>query len=54
MTPNEFTTQWASVFLQDTIELVDERWFLTLGTRLEQHTFGEFQVEPTAAVIVPA
>jgi iron complex outermembrane receptor protein len=52
LTPDDFTTQWASVFAQDTMAIVDDRLYFTLGTRLEYNTFGKFQVEPTARLLL--
>jgi len=49
--PPAYLTQWASVFAQDTMTVVEDRWYFTLGTRLEQNTFGHFQVEPTARLL---
>jgi iron complex outermembrane receptor protein len=49
--PVQFLTQWASVFAQDTIELEQDRWYFTLGCRLEYNTFGKFQPEPTARLL---
>lgn len=51
LVPLGFTTQWASVFAADTMTLYEDRLFFTLGTRLEQNTFGHFQVEPTARLL---
>ncbi len=52
MTPPSFTTNWASVFAQDTITLVDEYMYFTVGVRLEYNTFGGFQPEPTARLLI--
>jgi iron complex outermembrane receptor protein len=49
--PDDFVTQWASVFAQDTMTLEEDRWYFTLGTRLEYNTFGKFQPEPTARLL---
>ncbi len=49
--PANFDTQWGSVFAQDTITLEEDRWYFTLGIRLEQNTFGGFQPEPTARLL---
>ncbi len=51
LVPAAFATQWASVFAQDTMALIEDRWYFTLGVRLEQNTFGGFQVEPTARLL---
>jgi iron complex outermembrane recepter protein len=49
--PPQFDTQWAGVFAQDTVTLEEDRWYFTLGARLEQNTFGGFQPEPTARLL---
>ena len=49
--PAEDTTLWAGVFAQDTMTLEEDRWYFTLGTRLEYNTFGKFQPEPTARLL---
>lgn len=51
LVPPAYATQWASVFAQDTMTLIEDRWYFTLGARLEQNTFGGFQVEPTARLL---
>jgi iron complex outermembrane receptor protein len=48
---NHFVTEWSGVFAQDTITLAEDRLYFTIGTRLEQNTFGGFQVEPTARLL---
>jgi len=35
-----------STFVQDKITLAPERWFLTLGTKLEHNEFSGFEVQP--------
>lgn len=50
-TPANFDTQWGSVFAQDTMTLQEDRWYFTLGIRLEENTFGGFQPEPTARLL---
>jgi len=52
MVPPNFTTQWASVFAEDTMALIEDKLYFTLGTRLEQNTYGHFQVEPTARLLI--
>jgi iron complex outermembrane recepter protein len=49
--PNSLTTEWASVFAQDTITLEEDRWYFTLGARLEHYAFGGLQPEPTARLL---
>lgn len=51
LNPASDATQWASLFAQDTMTLEEDRWYFTLGARLEQNTFGHFQVEPTARLL---
>jgi iron complex outermembrane receptor protein len=50
--PPELDIQWASVYAQDTITLEEDRWYLTLGCRLEYNTLGKFQPEPTARILM--
>lgn len=52
LTPPAAATQWASVFAQDTMTLVDDYMYFTLGVRLEYNTFGKFQPEPTARLLI--
>ncbi len=52
MTPPSFATNWASVFAQDTMTLVEDYMYFTLGIRLEYNTFGKFQPEPTARLLI--
>lgn len=52
MTPPSFATQWASVFAQDTMTLQEDFLYFTLGARLEYNTFGKFQPEPTARLLL--
>jgi iron complex outermembrane receptor protein len=50
--PNDFVTQWASVFAQDEMTLIEDYMYFTLGCRLEYNTFGKFQPEPTARLLI--
>jgi iron complex outermembrane receptor protein len=50
--PHDFLTQWASVFAQDEMTLVEDYMYFTLGCRLEYNTFGKFQPEPTARLLI--
>ncbi len=52
--PNDFLTQWASVFAQDEMTLIEDFMSFTLGCRLEYNTFGKFQPEPTARLLITA
>jgi len=49
--PPAYATQWASVFAQDEMTLVEDFSYFTLGCRLEYNSFGKFQVEPTARLL---
>ncbi|MBI1388833.1 MAG: TonB-dependent receptor plug domain-containing protein [bacterium] len=40
-----------SAFLQDKIELVPDRWTLTLGSRFERNDFTGFEVQPSARLM---
>src|SRR5262249_2769578 len=50
--PNDFVTQWGSVFAQDEMTLIEDYMYFTLGCRLEYNTFGKFQPEPTARLLI--
>jgi iron complex outermembrane receptor protein len=52
LTPADDAQNWASVFAQDTMTLVDDYLYFTLGVRLEYNTFGKFQPEPTARLLI--
>jgi len=41
------TEQWPSYFVQDTYTLVDDRLFLTLGTKLDHNSITRFEYQPT-------
>ncbi len=49
--PNSFLTQWASVFAEDKMTLLEDEMYFTLGCRLEYNTFGKFRAEPTARLL---
>jgi iron complex outermembrane recepter protein len=49
--PDEVLTEWSGFFIQDTIELEEDRWYFTMGTRLENNTFGNFQAEPSLRLL---
>ena len=50
--PHDFATNWASVFAQDEMTLQEDFAYFTLGCRLEYNTFGRFQPEPTARLLL--
>ena len=43
----EDSEQIPSYFVQDTITLVEDRWFLTLGSKFDHDSVTEFQFQPT-------
>lgn len=49
-TPAQRVTHLASFFLQDKIELVDDRLSLTVGTKLQHNQFTGVEVQPSARV----
>jgi iron complex outermembrane receptor protein len=49
--PAEKSTQWASLFVEDRITLIDEQWYLHAGGRLEYNTFGNLEAEPSARLL---
>ena len=44
-------TNLFSLFVQDEIALVPERWTLTLGSRLEHHDYSDFTFQPNARLL---
>ena len=49
--PPETTIEWASIFAEDKVTLVDERWYFLPGARLEYNTYGDFQFEPSGRLL---
>ena len=49
--PPSGLTQWASVFGEDKITLVEDRWYFSPGVRLEYNTFGGLQAEPSGRLL---
>lgn len=45
--PPKRSFQRFSAFIQDEIRLVDRRWYLTLGTKLEHNDFTGFELQPS-------
>ncbi|HID45006.1 MAG TPA: TonB-dependent receptor [Chromatiaceae bacterium] len=39
-----------SAFIQDEIVLADDRWFLTLGTKLEHNDFTGYEIQPSIRI----
>jgi iron complex outermembrane receptor protein len=50
--PAKLTTELFSGFIQDEIELFDDRLNLTLGTKLEHNDFSGFEYQPSVRVAV--
>jgi len=50
-TPASRTIDLPSVFVQDEITLVPERWFLTLGSRFEHNDFSGFEIQPNLRLL---
>lgn len=51
MTANNRTDRIYSLFAQDDITLVPDRWRLTLGTKLEHNPVTQFEVQPNARLL---
>jgi iron complex outermembrane receptor protein len=51
LVPPRGTTEWASVFAEDKITIVDDRWYVLPGARLEHNTFGHLQFEPSVKLL---
>ncbi len=49
--PHQRTAHVFSMFVQDEITLVDERLFLTLGSKFEDNTYSNFEYQPSARVL---
>ncbi|MBC8117681.1 MAG: TonB-dependent receptor [Candidatus Saccharimonas sp.] len=49
--PSERTYFMASTFAQDEITLIDDKLYLTLGTKLLTSTFAPFEVQPSARLL---
>ncbi len=51
MSANNRTDRIYSLFAQDDITLVPERWHLTLGSKLEHNPVTQFEVQPNARLL---
>ncbi|NLE37236.1 MAG: TonB-dependent receptor, partial [Pirellulaceae bacterium] len=49
--PDQMSYRVFSGFVQDEIELVEDHWFLTLGTKMEQNNFSGFEIQPTIRLL---
>lgn len=49
--PAERKTDLYSCFVQDEITLVDDRWYLTLGSKFENNVFSGFEYQPSARLL---
>ncbi|MEX2137788.1 MAG: TonB-dependent receptor [Pirellulales bacterium] len=49
--PSERAVDLFSYFLQDEISLVEDRWFLTLGSKFEHNDFTAFEFQPSASLL---
>lgn len=50
-TPEDFSTNIFSGFVQDKITLLPEELYFTLGTKLEHNGFSGFEYEPSARIV---
>ena len=51
LVPPSRHTDLITAFAQDEIELVRERWFLTLGTKLERNDFSGLELQPNVRLL---
>lgn len=51
MTPEQSRDDLYSVFLQDEIILLPERFWLTVGTKLEHNDYSGYEVQPSARIL---
>ncbi len=49
--PTRRNTDLFSAFLQDEITLVEDRLFLTLGTKMEKNDFTDFEIQPSGRLL---
>jgi len=49
--PDKMSYRVFSGFVQDEIELVEDHWFLTLGTKMEQNNFSGFEIQPSIRLL---
>ena len=45
--PEERTTRTYSAFLQDTIDLIEDKWSVTIGSKFEDNDFTGFEIQPS-------
>jgi iron complex outermembrane receptor protein len=50
-TPDERQDSIFNAFLQDKITLVPERWFLTVGSKVEHNPFSGFEIQPNGRLL---
>ena len=51
LVPGERTTHLLTAFAQDEIRLAAERWYLTLGAKLERNDFSGLEVQPNVRLL---
>ncbi|MBN1590931.1 MAG: TonB-dependent receptor [Pirellulales bacterium] len=49
--PEQLSYTMFSGFIQDEIELAEDRWYLTAGTKLERNNFSGFEVQPSIRLL---
>jgi iron complex outermembrane recepter protein len=49
--PDSRTTNLFSLYVQDAITLVPEKWTLTLGSKLEHNDYTAFEIQPSARLL---
>src|SRR6202008_4130269 len=50
--PDERSDSIFNAFLQDKIALVPDRWFLTLGSKIEHNPFTGFEIQPNGRLLL--
>jgi iron complex outermembrane receptor protein len=50
-TPDQRNDSVFNIYLQDKIALVPERWFLTLGSKVEHNPFTGFEIQPSGRLL---
>lgn len=51
LSPTHNTWRTGSAFVQDEITLLEDRWYLTVGTKLSDNTVTDFEVQPTIRML---
>lgn len=51
MSPEERTIERSSAFVQDEISIIEDSLYLTVGTKISDNTFTDFEIQPSARLL---